>query len=225
MAASMLLMLAASVANGSELRRTPIVKAVANARYAVVNIHGHKTVGSNDAGRGEAQREVNGMGTGVVIDRRGYILTNYHVVDGVAQIQVTNADGKTSAAQLVARDRATDLAVIKIPQDAKLKVIDIGTSSDLMVGEPVIAVGNAYGYNHSVTRGIVSALHRDVPVSETQQYFDLIQTDASINPGNSGGPLLNIDGQMIGLNVAVRVGRRASASPFRSIRRSKSPHR
>jgi serine protease Do len=75
-----------------------------------------------------------------------------------------------------------------------------------MVGEPVIAMGNAFGYNHSVTRGIISALHRDVPISDSQKYFDLIQTDASINPGNSGGPLLNIDGQMIGLNVAVRVG-------------------
>jgi len=85
-------------------------------------------------------------------------------------------------------------------------VIDIGTSADLMAGEPVVAVGNAYGYEHTVTRGIVSALHRAVQVSDAQFYEDLIQTDASINPGNSGGPLLNIDGQMIGLNVAVRAG-------------------
>jgi serine protease Do len=81
-----------------------------------------------------------------------------------------------------------------------------GVSSDLMPGEPVIALGNAFGYEHSVTRGIISALHREVQVSATQKYHDLIQTDASINPGNSGGPLLNIDGEMIGINVAVRVG-------------------
>jgi serine protease Do len=85
-------------------------------------------------------------------------------------------------------------------------VIDMGVSSDLMPGESVIAVGNAFGYEHTVTCGIVSALHREVQVSATQKYRDLIQTDASINPGNSGGPLLNIDGQMIGVNVAVRVG-------------------
>ena len=82
----------------------------------------------------------------------------------------------------------------------------LGTSSDLMAGETVIAVGNAYGYEHTVTRGIVSALHRAVQVSDAQFYDDLIQTDASINPGNSGGPLLNIDGDMIGINVAVRAG-------------------
>jgi serine protease Do len=87
-----------------------------------------------------------------------------------------------------------------------LPVVTVGTSSDLMPAETVVAVGNAFGYEHTVTVGIVSALHRDVQVSETQSYDDLIQTDASINPGNSGGPLLNIDGEMIGVNVAVRAG-------------------
>ena len=96
--------------------------------------------------------------------------------------------------------------MIKITSPEKLPVITIGTSSDLMPGESVIAVGNAYGYEHTVTRGIVSALHRAVQVSDAQYYDDLIQTDASINPGNSGGPLLNIDGEMIGVNVAVRAG-------------------
>ncbi len=85
-------------------------------------------------------------------------------------------------------------------------MITIGTSADLMPGESVIAIGNAYGYEHTVTQGIVSALHRAVQVSDAQYYDDLIQTDASINPGNSGGPLLNIDGEMIGINVAVRAG-------------------
>ena len=100
----------------------------------------------------------------------------------------------------------TDLAVIKIDAANPLSVMPIGTSSDLMPGETVIAVGNAYGYEHTVTRGIVSALHRAVQVSDAQSYDNLIQTDASINPGNSGGPLLNIDGEMIGINVAVRAG-------------------
>jgi serine protease Do len=193
-------------ANGSEVRRTAIVKAVDGARWSVVNIHGQKLLPVDEHIPSQGSRAVNGMGTGVLIDQRGYLLTNFHVVDGVKRIQVTNAEGGTSVAKLIARDRATDLAVIKIPQDDLLHVVPLGTSHDLMVGETVIAMGNAYGYNHSVTRGIISALHRDVPISETQRYYDLIQTDAGINPGNSGGPLLNIDGKMIGLNVAVRVG-------------------
>lgn len=192
---------------GSELRFTPVVKAVAKARPAVVNIHGHKTVNADaEAAPGETVKRVNGMGTGVVIDPRGYIVTNFHVVEGVRRIRVTTAQEDEYVAQLVAHDSRTDLAVIKVPSTAKLPVIDIGASSDLMVGEPVIAVGNAFGYEHTVTEGIVSALHRTVQVNDTQQYENLIQTSADINPGNSGGPLLNIDGQMIGINVAVRVG-------------------
>ncbi|MCA9270416.1 MAG: trypsin-like peptidase domain-containing protein, partial [Planctomycetales bacterium] len=170
----------------------------------VVNLHGHKTLSASAAGDGP--RQVNGMGTGVLIDPRGYILTNYHVVEGVSPLQVTSAEGRTVVARVIAQDPSADLAVIKIAPDDQLNVIRFGSSHDLMVGEPVIAMGNAYGDNHSVSRGVISALHRDVPVNETQQYLDLIQTDASINPGNSGGPLMNIDGEMIGLNVAVRVG-------------------
>lgn len=195
-------------AGGSELRQTPIVKAVQRAGGAVVNIRGEKTVPAPDPpyGHNEAGRRVNGMGTGVVIDPRGYIITNHHVVDGVRQIQVTRADGKRLTAELVARDPETDLAVIKVEPEGELPVIPLGRSGDLMPGETVIAVGNAYGYEHTVTRGIISALHRAVQVSDAQFYDDLIQTDASINPGNSGGPLLNIDGEMIGINVAVRAG-------------------
>jgi serine protease Do len=119
---------------------------------------------------------------------------------------VTLYDHREYTAELVARDPATDLAIIRIPITEPLPTIPIGTSSDLMEGEPVIALGNAFGYEHTVTRGIISALGRDVQVSDTQTYDDLIQTDASINPGNSGGPLMNVDGDMIGLNVAVRAG-------------------
>jgi serine protease Do len=158
-------------------------------------------VGHIDTGR-----RVNGMGTGVVIDHRGYIITNHHVVDGVREILVSTDSGKELTARLIAHDPETDLAIIKIEADEPLPVITAGTSADLMPGEPVVAVGNAYGYEHTATRGIISALHRPVRVSDAQFYDDLIQTDASINPGNSGGPLLNIDGEMIGINVAVRAG-------------------
>ncbi|TWT48451.1 trypsin-like peptidase domain-containing protein [Botrimarina hoheduenensis] len=190
----------------SELRMSPIVRAVQNVRPSVVNIQGRKTVADTDKGVAGATRQVNGMGTGVVVDGRGYVLTNFHVVDGVRQIRVTLDDGSVRIARLVANDRKTDLAVIKIDAGRSLPTIEIGSSADLMTGETVIAVGNAYGYEHTVTRGIISALGRDVQVSDTQSYDDLIQTDASINPGNSGGPLLNIEGRMVGVNVAVRAG-------------------
>ena len=195
-------------ARGSELRNTAIVKAVQGAKQSIVNIHGRKTI-RNDAvpyGSAEEFRQVNGMGTGVVIDERGYIITNNHVVEGVGRIRVTLHDQQEYIAKLIAHDPQTDLAVIKIEPLKPLPIIQIGSSHDLMPGEPVVAVGNAYGYENTVTRGIISALHRSVQVSDEQKYYNLIQTDASINPGNSGGPLLNVDGDMIGVNVAVRVG-------------------
>jgi len=187
-------------------RLTPIVRAVRDSSPAVVNIQGQKSITKTPEGNPTLPRQVNGMGTGIVIDPRGYILTNHHVVDGVRRINVTLSSGQSYIAKIVSRDKKTDLAIIQIHTPSPLPVVTIGTSQDLMAGETVIAVGNAFGYENTVTTGIISALHRNVQVNETQQYFDLIQTDASINPGNSGGPLLNIDGQMIGVNVAVRAG-------------------
>ena len=187
-------------------RETPIVRAVREAGPSVVNIQGEKSITETPEGTPTAPRQVNGMGTGVVIDPRGYILTNFHVVDGVKRINVTLENGRTYIARIVARDKQTDLALIRIRASEELPVLRLGTSQDLMPGETVVAVGNAFGYEHTVTTGIISALHRNVQVNDTQQYLDLIQTDASINPGNSGGPLLNVDGEMIGLNVAVRAG-------------------
>ena len=190
-----------------ETRETPIVKAVAGCRMSVVNLRGRKTIPSDDQDTtGKAMKQVNGMGTGVVIDPRGYVLTNYHVVQGVRTIEVTTSDRQKTTAKLLAHDPDTDLAILKINTKSPLPKIKLGTSTDLMLAEQVIAVGNAYGYEHTVTVGIISALSRTVQVNDEQIYRNLIQTDAAINPGNSGGPLLNTNGEMIGINVAVRIG-------------------
>ncbi len=194
-------------AGASELRRTAIVKAVQQAAPAVVYIRGEKTVvQSTGYDLHETARRVNGMGTGLIIDERGYILTNSHVVEGVERIQVTLHNGRAYTAKRIAEDSQDDLAIIKIDAESRLSTIRVGTSRDLLLGEPVIAMGNPYGYEQTITRGVISALHRDVQITDTQVYKDLIQTDASINPGNSGGPLLNIDGELIGVTVAVRAG-------------------
>ncbi|MEN9667331.1 MAG: putative serine protease HhoB precursor, partial [Planctomycetota bacterium] len=161
-------------AQAGEMRRTAIVQAIEKARDSVVNIHGQKLIANTDDEAGGELRRVNGMGTGVIIDPRGYIVTNYHVVEGVKRIEVTLASGRTTTAALLSHDPRTDLAVIKIPAEGNLPVIDVGTSGDLMIGETVLALGNAFGYEHTVTRGIVSALHRSVEVSRTQRYDDLI---------------------------------------------------
>jgi len=192
--------------NRKGVRHTPLVSAVENCRMSVVNLRGRKTVPANNGTNGKQLKQVNGMGTGVVIDSRGYVLTNYHVVQGVKTIEVTTASREKTTAKLLAHDPVTDLAILKIETKQPLPTIQIGSSSDLMLAEQVIAVGNAYGYEHTVTLGIVSALNRTVQVNDDQIYRNLIQTDAAINPGNSGGPLMNIDGDMIGINVAVRIG-------------------
>lgn len=189
-------------------RMTPLVRAVQNCRDFVVNIHTEK-MGSQE---GESRfftpksRRINGMGTGIVVDERGYIVTNYHVIHDVDQITVTLMNGETLVARPVSFDRKKDMAIIQVEASEPLTVMEIGTSSDVMLAEQVFAVGNAFGYEFTVTAGIVSALGRDVEVDETQSYENLIQTDASINPGNSGGPLLNVNGEVIGINVAIRAG-------------------
>jgi serine protease Do len=116
------------------------------------------------------------------------------------------SDGTTHTASVVSRDHEADLAILKIDAGRPLPTVALGTAKDLMVGETVIAIGNAYGYEHTVTVGVVSAVKRDVNLSKDVSYRGLIQTDACINPGNSGGPLLNINGELIGVNVAIRAG-------------------
>lgn len=194
------------IGQASEARVTPIVRAIGRVKNSAVNIHSEKTTFGDSLFAPGKGRKVNGMGTGVIVDERGYIVTNHHVVNGVDSLRCTLYDGSTYMAEVVSFDSKKDLAIIKINATRPLPVMPMGTSSDLMLGETVLALGNAYGYEHSVTAGIISALSRDVEVNETQSYENLIQTDASINPGNSGGPLINLDGEVIGINVAIRAG-------------------
>jgi serine protease Do len=192
-------------------RRTAIVNVVEKTKLAVANILSERNTqapfGERGLGSGGASGRSNGMGTGIIVDPRGYIVTNYHVVDEVTSLHVHLAnDPKKYEAEVLVKDKESDLAVIKISAGKPLPVAKLGTSSDLMVGETVIAIGNAFGYEHTVSMGIVSALGRDVTLNKEVAYKQLIQTNATINPGNSGGPLLNIDGELIGVNVAIRAG-------------------
>src|SRR5262249_21294759 len=121
-------------------------------------------------------------------------------------LRVRLSDGTSYNARILARDAETDLALLKIDAGRPLPTVPLGTATDLMVGETVIAIGNAFGYEHTVTVGVVSAVGRDVTITKEVSYKALIQTDASINPGNSGGPLLNVNGELVGVNVAIRAG-------------------
>jgi serine protease Do len=141
-----------------------------------------------------------GVGSGVVISRDGYILTNNHVVEGADQIKVKLADGKEYDGKVIGRDPKTDLAVIKIDGSGNLQALALGNSDDLKVGSWVVAVGSPFGLEQTVTAGIVSAKGR---VIGSGPYDNFIQTDASINPGNSGGPLVNLKGEVVGINTAI----------------------
>ena len=191
-------------------RRDQVVEVYDRLKPAVVNIHSERTVtapGDDPFARQPVQpQRVNGMGTGIVLDARGYILTNFHVVDDVSSLRVRLHDGGGHTARVISTDKEADLALIKIDPNRPLPIVGLGTSSDLMVGEAVIAIGNAFGYEHSVTDGRVSFKGRDVSLNKDMGYKGLIQTSAPINPGNSGGPLLNVLGEVVGVNVAIRAG-------------------
>ena len=144
-----------------------------------------------------------GMGSGFIISKEGYILTNQHVIDGAAKIEVIMGGQEDPVpAELIGSDQELDLAVIKIKGREDLPVLELGDSDAVRVGEWAIAIGNPQGLDHTVTVGVISAKGRPITV-EGRQYKNLLQTDASINPGNSGGPLLNTRGQVIGINTAV----------------------
>jgi serine protease Do len=148
------------------------------------------------------KREIKGLGTGMMIDEKGHVLTNNHVVAGASEIQVLLADGRQYPAELVGTDPKTDLAVIRIKADKSLPYVHFGDSDKIRVGDWVVAIGHPRGLDQTVTQGIISAKHRRGILDPTS-YQDYLQTDAAINPGNSGGPLLNLQGEVIGVNAAI----------------------
>ncbi|MCW5893420.1 MAG: trypsin-like peptidase domain-containing protein [bacterium] len=202
------------------IRRSAVVMAVERAGPAVVNISSDQIVerrgGSPFPFRGDPffdeffrdfmdprprREKRTSLGSGVVVRNDGTILTNEHVILRGGTIHVTLSDGREFAAKLVGADTDSDLAVLRIDA-GKLPWIDMGRSDDLMIGETVIAIGNPFGLSHTVTTGVISATGRSLRGGD-RTYADFIQTDASINPGNSGGPLLNIKGELIGINTAI----------------------
>ena len=148
-----------------------------------------------------------GQGSGVIIDKKGLVLTNAHVVERVDNVSVTLADGTNCDGQVLGTDPVTDLALVKIEDSLNSSFAPLGNSEDLEVGDWAIALGTPYGLEKTVTLGIISSLHRDInSLGFSDKRLDLIQTDAAINPGNSGGPLINSFGQVIGINTLVRSG-------------------
>ncbi len=201
------------------LRRTPVVEVFESCRDAVVNISCTEVVQVRDPfdqlfegffdapfrprSQPRAFRRTS-IGSGFVIHPDGYIVTNAHVVARATDTTATFADGREFPTQVLASDREHDVAVLKVEAAGTLPTLRLGRSADLMVGETVVAIGNPLGYQHTVTAGVVSAVGRDLEFGEDMVLRGLIQTDTSINPGNSGGPLLNVLGELIGINTAVR---------------------
>jgi S1-C subfamily serine protease len=153
------------------------------------------------------QQQGEATGSGFVLNKDGYIATNAHVVDGAKKVQVRFGEHNPTPAKIVGSDLSTDLAVIKVdPTKVKLTPIPLGESSKLHVGDPVVAIGNPFGFEDTVTTGIVSALQREITAPNDFSIDHAIQTDASINPGNSGGPLLDAQGRVIGINSQIATG-------------------
>ena len=148
------------------------------------------------------QRELKGIGSGILINPQGYILTNSHVASGASKIIVVLADGREFSAKLIGSDPKTDLAVIQISGDKPFPYLKFADSDKVMVGQWAIAIGHPRGLDQTVTQGIISAMHR-TGISDPSSYQDFLQTDAAINPGNSGGPLLNLNGAIVGVNSAI----------------------
>ncbi len=197
----------------SAARRTPIVIVAHNVLPAVVNIQTESTIRRREAdpffdpfgffGGRDRTYTSQSLGSGFVWSSDGIVVTNNHVIEGASRITVNFNDGSQVGAKLIGVDPDSDVAVLRV-EAKKLAAAPIGISSDLMIGETVIAVGNPFGLSGTVTTGVVSALGRSVPSKEAGRTFtDFIQTDASINPGNSGGPLLNIEGKVVGINTAI----------------------
>ena len=219
-----LILTLAPVSYGHELNReTAVVKAVRDVSPAVVNISSAYEVRKRTSPfsgfglnpffdeffrdffdpRFERRQQNTSLGSGVIIDgQKGLILTNAHVIQKAGTINVVLQDEREFEARIVGADPDSDLAVLKIDSKDRLPAINMGSSEDLMIGETVIAIGNPFGFSHTVTTGVISAINRSIRAQD-RVYHDFIQIDASINPGNSGGPLLNINGDLIGINTAI----------------------
>lgn len=150
-----------------------------------------------------AQGRPRSLGSGFIISKDGYILTNNHVVDGAKEIVVRFSDRRELVATLVGQDSRADLAVLKVETDEPLPTVEIGRSETLKVGSWVLAIGSPFGFDYSVTAGIVSAKGRSLPTAQNENYVPYIQTDVAINPGNSGGPLFNLEGKVVGINAQI----------------------
>ena len=178
-------------------RETALVVAVQKVMPSVVSI---KTEKNNSWGKKD------GIGTGVLVDERGYVVTNRHVVNGASRIVVALQDKSEVTAKVVIEDPRNDLAILKLPSSKTYVAVRFGPGTDLKLCETVIAIGHPYGYTNTVTTGIISSLGREITMPGGERLTNLTQHSACINPGNSGGPLLNINGELIGINVALREG-------------------
>ncbi|MDC0153369.1 trypsin-like peptidase domain-containing protein [Nitrosopumilus sp.] len=155
--------------------------------------------------RNQTGDEIGGVGSGFVFDKKGHIITNAHVIEDSTKTIVTFLDGRSYNAEIIGIDEYTDIGVIKVNADLKLlKPLSLGDSSNLQVGEPITAIGNPFGLSGSMTSGIISQMGRLLPSGSGYSIPDVIQTDAAINPGNSGGPLLNMRGDIVGINTAIQ---------------------
>ena len=195
---------------------TPVVLAVKRVMPSVVNIATEEIVQVVDPfdsyfteffrAQPRVYKEAIPLGSGVIVDRAGLILTNYHVVRRASRVLVHLWNGKSYPAKVIAGDATNDLALLqlqKIAPEEKLEAIPFAVPDDLLLGEAVVAVGNPFGLEHSVSLGVLSAKNRSLEEGD-RTFNDILQTDAAINPGNSGGPLINADGQLIGINLAIR---------------------
>jgi S1-C subfamily serine protease len=201
------------------------IRVYAAVNRSVVNI----TTASVAIGLFGDEETSSGTGSGFVIDRRGHVLTNYHVIEGADSVHVTLFDGSTHDARVIGKDASNDVAVVRINAPAdRLFPVALGDSAKLLVGQKILALGNPFGLERTLTTGIISSLDRSIRAKNGRMIKGIIQTDAAVNPGNSGGPLLNSRGQVIGMNTAIlsQVGQSAGISfavPINSIQRILKP--
>ena len=180
----------------SESKTLSLIKIFEKAEPGVVRVNIQKN---------QTESEIGGVGSGFVFDKKGHIITNAHVIDDATKTIVTFLDGRSYNAEIIGIDEYTDIGVIKVNADFKLlQPLSLGDSSNLQVGEPITAIGNPFGLSGSMTSGIISQIGRLLPSGSGYSIPDVIQTDAAINPGNSGGPLLNMRGEIVGINTAIQ---------------------